>query len=201
MVTSGGLRERKKAATRQALHRAAVRLFAERGFDAVTLAEVADAADVAVTTLFSYYPGGKVALVFDRDEDRAAAILGAARGRGQDTDVIDAVRDFIASRLPIAATEDETLLLGLVAETPALREHARRKWIECQDVLAEVLEEERVADGPLAQALARFLLETPGIVGSAPEPRAALDAIVGNLRRGWTRSPVKDAAPGSRTPR
>lgn len=186
MEASGGLRERKKAATRQALHEAAVRLFAERGFDAVTLAEVADAADVAVTTLFSYYPDGKVALVFNRDEDRAAAIVAAIRARDGSTDVLDAVKGFIAERLPVASGAESVRLLKLVAGTPALRDHANRKWTECQGVLAHALEEERVAEGLHARALARFLLETPDLAGQDPAPRAALDAIIANLRRGWT---------------
>ncbi|HWO62981.1 MAG TPA: helix-turn-helix domain-containing protein, partial [Umezawaea sp.] len=64
MRETAGRRERKKAATRQALADAALRLFLERGFDAVGVREIADAADVATTTLFKYFPT-KESLVFD----------------------------------------------------------------------------------------------------------------------------------------
>ncbi|MGY5138836.1 TetR/AcrR family transcriptional regulator, partial [Streptomyces nigrescens] len=63
-----GRRERKKAATRQALADAALRLFLERGYDQVSIRDIAEAADVSTTTLFKHFPG-KEALVFDADSD------------------------------------------------------------------------------------------------------------------------------------
>ncbi|OZB88322.1 MAG: TetR family transcriptional regulator, partial [Microbacterium sp. 14-71-5] len=51
MASGTGLRERKRALTRRALNQEAVRLFLERGFDNVTVAEIADGANVALTTL------------------------------------------------------------------------------------------------------------------------------------------------------
>lgn len=75
-----GRRERKKAQTRQALADAALKLFLERGYDEVGVKEVADAADVSVTTLFKYFPS-KEALLFDQDDDIEAALVAAVHGR------------------------------------------------------------------------------------------------------------------------
>ena len=71
MTETMGRRERKKAQTRRALADAAMRLFTERGYDNVGVREVAEEADVAVTTLFKRFPS-KEALVFDGDADREA---------------------------------------------------------------------------------------------------------------------------------
>jgi AcrR family transcriptional regulator len=58
-----GLRERKKQRTRQAIVEAATRLFAEQGYADTTLAEVAEEAEVALSTIFNYFPG-KLDIVF-----------------------------------------------------------------------------------------------------------------------------------------
>lgn len=63
-----GRRERKKAATRQAIADAALELFLEHGFDRVSVRDVAEKADVSTTTLFAHFPS-KESLVFDREED------------------------------------------------------------------------------------------------------------------------------------
>ena len=68
MTVPTGRRERKKAATRQKIADTALRLFLERGYDAVGIRDVAAEADVAVTTLFSHF-ASKEALVFERDDD------------------------------------------------------------------------------------------------------------------------------------
>src|ERR1700753_3743924 len=74
-------RERKKRLTREAIFAAARALFAERGFDAVTVAEVADAANISVKTLFTYV-GAKDELLFGGRPaalDAAAAAVGSRR--------------------------------------------------------------------------------------------------------------------------
>ncbi len=62
-----GLRERKKRQTRQHISDVATGLFLERGFDAVTIAEVAEAADVSVNTVYNYFPA-KEDLFLDRSK-------------------------------------------------------------------------------------------------------------------------------------
>ena len=71
-----GLRERKKQRTRQAIVEAATRLFAERGYGDTTLAEVADEAEVALSTIFNYFPG-KPDIVFAMTD----AVIESARVR------------------------------------------------------------------------------------------------------------------------
>jgi len=187
-VTEGaGLRERKKDRTRKRLHDTAVRLFLERGFDQVTVAQVADAADTAVTTLFAYFPAGKVALVFDRDEDRAAALTAAIRGRSAGQDPLHAIEAFMAHRLPFDQQDASVAgLLELIISTPALRDHAHRRWTYCEDALVAVLAEQMSrSDDASLRALARLLLECPDIASRQPRPRAALTTVMGHLRRGW----------------
>src|SRR3954467_4440710 len=75
-----GRRERKKAATRQALADAALELFLARGFDNVGVREIAEAADVSTATLFKHFPT-KESLVFDLDAEREAALVAAVRDR------------------------------------------------------------------------------------------------------------------------
>ncbi|MFP3466082.1 TetR/AcrR family transcriptional regulator [Leifsonia sp. SIMBA_070] len=187
MAAGTGLRERKRAQTRRALHQAAVRLFLERGFDDVTVAEIADDADVALTTLFTYYPAGKVGLVFEHEEDRAAALVQAIRDRAPETDPLSAVQTFMESRLPFETGDRASKqLLDLIFSTPQLRDYVRKKWTDCEDALVSTLAEEwRAEDGVALRSLARFILETPDLAAREPSPGEALRIVFANLRRGW----------------
>lgn len=186
MTVTGGLRERKRAQTRIALQSAATKLFVERGFDQVTVAEIADEANVALTTLFKYYPDGKVALVFDREEDRGAALVQAIEQRSAGTDPLSAVEEFMISRLPFPAEGGKrNKLLDLIFSTPQLRAHVRQKWTNCEDILAAELTKQKVLDVTGSRALARFILESPDIAARESSPSAALQTIFTNLRRGW----------------
>lgn len=75
-----GLRERKKRRTRQHISDLATGMFLERGFDAVTVAEIADAAEVSVNTVYNYFPA-KEDLFLDRASSVADRLAGWVRGR------------------------------------------------------------------------------------------------------------------------
>jgi AcrR family transcriptional regulator len=90
-----GLRQRKKQRLRESISSIATRLFVERGFDAVTVAEIARAADIAENTVFNYFPT-KEDLFFDLRADIEAHFSQVVRARGPGESVVDALRrDFL----------------------------------------------------------------------------------------------------------
>ncbi|MFB4301329.1 TetR/AcrR family transcriptional regulator [Actinomadura sp. NTSP31] len=187
--TAPGRRERKKAATRRALAAAARRLFLERGFAQVTVAEIADAADTAVSTLFAHFPGGKEALVLGDGAEREQALAAAVRQRPEGVSVLRALRDFLATRGPFDPdpAPESRRIAELVVSTPALRAYARSLWTGCESTLARVIAEQtgRDADDVSLRLLARYVLEIPDIAGTEPDPPAALDTAFAHLQRGW----------------
>jgi AcrR family transcriptional regulator len=89
-----GLRERKKAATRQSISDVATRLFEEHGFERVTVAEIAEAADVSVKTVFNYF-GSKEELFFDREDELLQEMLRALHERGPGVSPTAAMRPLL----------------------------------------------------------------------------------------------------------
>ncbi|MFI8521772.1 TetR/AcrR family transcriptional regulator [Streptomyces sp. NPDC085481] len=182
-----GRRERKKAATRQAIADAALRLFLERGYDHVSIRDIAEAADVSTTTVFKHFTG-KEALVFDREESTDAGLAAAVRGRETGQSVIDALRTHVLDTwLPIAAHPQREAFNHLVASTPALRAYAERRWTRHADTLgAAIADAFGVEHGNLAcAALARFALEVPVLAQGRKDRRAAVEEVFGILADGW----------------
>ncbi|MGY0024731.1 TetR/AcrR family transcriptional regulator [Streptomyces sp. cg35] len=184
-----GRRERKKAATRKALSDAALSLFLERGYDDVKVAEIAAAADTALTTLFAHFPGGKEALILGDSEERQASLERAVRERGEGVSVLDALHSFMAGRGMFSDDLDNEFRrrLDLVVNTPALRRYARTLWVNCEGALARVVAEETDQDaGDVSlRILARYVLELPDLVATDPAPRDSLAAAFEHFRRGW----------------
>jgi AcrR family transcriptional regulator len=89
-----GLRERKKQQTRQAIHAAAMRLFAERGFEATTIADIAAAADVSPRTFFAYFPS-KEEVVFAKFEPAFETFDRALSERPAGTTALETLREWI----------------------------------------------------------------------------------------------------------
>ncbi|MEU2792193.1 TetR family transcriptional regulator [Streptomyces sp. NPDC007100] len=181
-----GRRERKKAQTRQALADAALRLFLERGYEQVGVKEIADAADVSVTTLFKHFPG-KEALVFDRDDDIEAALVAAVRDRAPGQSVLQALRAYVLRSEKDVTHPEIAAFLRLVSETPALRDYARRMWMRHESALARAIAEQVGApeDDATCAALAHFALASRNLADRHPTPRRATEEIFDLLERGW----------------
>jgi AcrR family transcriptional regulator len=145
MNTELGLRERKKQQTRRAIADGAKRLFLERGFDQVSVAEVARAADVSEQTVFNYFPT-KEDLVYERMDTFEAELLAAVRGRPAGETPLRAFVRFILDRSDRAMTGDGRQrvaeLTGLVSSSPSLKARERELVARYTDALTALLAEE-----------------------------------------------------------
>lgn len=182
-----GRRERKKAQTRAAVSDVATRLFLERGFDAVTVKEIAAAADVSPTTVFNHFPT-KEALVFDEDPDNEAQLVSAVRDRPAGADVLDALEaHLLEHRLLREEHPGLAQFVAMVEAAPALREYERRMLDRHEQALtAAILEAGEAGMSRVrARALARFVLDGLDLARGEPDRHAALREIMGLLRAGW----------------
>ena len=135
-----GLRERKKQRTREQIIEAATGLFAERGYQATTIAEIAAAADVAPRTFFSYFPS-KEAVVFhnvDRDLDGLAATL---RDRLPGETAFDALRRWIESMFDewMAEGDESDLRKRLCSEDEGLANFQGGVMARIQELMLEAI--------------------------------------------------------------
>src|ERR671934_1284270 len=119
-----GLRERKKQRTRELIAETARRLFLERGFDHVPVAEIARAADVSEKTVFNYFPR-KEDLVYWRLQSFEEELIAAVRDRALGESVLDAFAGFVLRQRGLLAHPDpeaaERLarLTRMITESPA----------------------------------------------------------------------------------
>jgi AcrR family transcriptional regulator len=183
-----GRRERKKAATRKAIADAAVSLFLEHGYHAVSVKQIADAADVAVATVFAHFPDGKPALIFDEDTSREESLVAVVRGRAPGQPVLDALQEaFLANYEERQQTEEFRAFTKLIEETPELALYFRTMWLRHERALADAIASETGADsGDIAIAgLAHFILGAILLARDAPDPRQAITRLFTLLKTGW----------------
>lgn len=160
---SEGLRERKKRETRQLISNTATRLFMKRGFDDVTIDDVASAANVSKMTVFNYFPR-KEDLFFDRSDD-AARLIGAAlldRGRNSPLAALRALaHDLVEERHPLVRMDsDIASFWKVVADSPALRAYSRELSEGLERELGEMLATSvgASAHDPIARLVAALLM-------------------------------------------
>jgi AcrR family transcriptional regulator len=170
MTQELGLRERKKQRTRRHIADTARRLFAERGFDQVTVAEVARAAEVAQATVFNYFPT-KEDLFYSRLEAFEDELMRAIREREPGQSVLAGFAGFLLAQQGVLAmqapggedeaTEQIRTVSRVITESPAL------------------LARERQVFDRYAETLAAYIAEDTGAKPDDVTPRVVANAIVG----------------------
>ncbi|MEU0276133.1 TetR family transcriptional regulator [Streptomyces sp. NPDC006307] len=138
-----GLRETKKRETRQLISDRATRLFLERGFEATTIADIADAARVAKKTVTNYFPR-KEDLAFDHQEEFAAGLARTVADRAPGETALAALRRSflaaVAAQDPVAGFAGPEFT-GMIAASPTLTACLRGLHDQREDALAAALAE------------------------------------------------------------
>ncbi|WP_406127331.1 TetR/AcrR family transcriptional regulator [Streptomyces sp. NBC_00989] len=198
------LRERKKRATRQRISNVATDLFKARGFDQVSVAEVARAAEVSTMTVFNYFPR-KEDLFLDRIPEAVEVLSGAVRHRAPGETPLAALRrlslELRDQHHPLAGPNDAfPAFWQVVIDSPALRARAREGLEEIENALSDALAETApdIPDPALAAALivatyrsvyvttARCLLAGERGEGPAEDHQVRMTAAFDTLERALT---------------
>lgn len=183
-----GLRERKKQRTRETLSRTAIELFLERGFDQVSVAEVAAAAEVSKPTLFRYFPA-KEDLVLHGIADHQGEAARVVRGRAPGERALAALRAHFHERLdaydPITGLCDIPAVVAyreMLYGTPSLRARLTLYSLEDERELAAALGEAAGVDGLVARlAAAQVVTVHQGLARENWERLAAGGSAEGTL--------------------
>jgi AcrR family transcriptional regulator len=159
-----GRRELRRQETRAKIVDAAAELFAERGFDAVSVMEIARRAGVVEKTVFNHFPV-KEGLVFDADPPMRAALLDAVRRRPAGESVSAAAGSFVVAAVSLLGSPEAA---SGVAQMARVVRGSRTLQIREREILGE-----------LTDALARLIAEETGARPGQVEPWLAAHAVLG----------------------
>lgn len=194
-----GRRERKKAATRKTIVDAATELFLARGFDDVSVREIADQADVSPTTVFAHFPQ-KEALLFDDEAAQHERLASAIRDRPAGTSISTALQNHYRSELAeMTSRPDGARVLKLMESTPSLVNYASRMWLRHEDALAAAVAEEfgQAEPSDEIRVYVRFALQVQLLASDSADPDAMIGTGFQVLDRGWDEY-AQQAAPANR---
>ncbi len=184
---TSGLRERRKRETRQAISDIATGMFASRGFDQVTIAEIAAAAGVAKMTVTNYFPR-KEDLVFDRAEGIIRHLADVVASRAPGESLLAAVRRDYADAV---ARGDVTLGLSspafarMILDAPALTGRALEMLSEREQALGDAIAAETGTDTTQQRVVAAMLASVHRVLSGeatqrslAGQSRAEIQAVL-----------------------
>lgn len=183
-----GLRENKKAKTRKLISDIARDLFIERGYAAVTVAEIAEKAEVAVTTLFNYFPT-KEAIIFDLEDEIDSDILATIRNRQAGQSILDALHNYFLTGKLINPLDQKIFadFMTLVRSSIELTSYFRRMWDRYEQTLATELQNETDANQIEAECMARLIFEGVRFACTSSSPVDALNQTFSVLKNGWNK--------------
>jgi AcrR family transcriptional regulator len=138
MSTEPGLRQRKKQRTRETIARAARELFAERGYHATTLPDIAEAADVSTRTIFAYFPS-KEDILFSDFPLMKDALAQALDQRPEGEEALETVRAFILSTIGIEKSDVDAEIGRCIHNDDTLRTHLRARIAQLEEVIAPAI--------------------------------------------------------------
>lgn len=190
-----GLRERKKIQTRQAIRRAAYRLFDEQGYDATPVDQIAEAADVSPSTVFRYFPTKEDIVLTDEYD----TVLGTGlRARPADEPMVESMRQVTIEALHRIAAADRAELvqrIRLIREVPAIRGRTAENTARDAAMISAVLAERsgrpaddlelRVISSAILAALQEAMLSW-GEEGRTADLEALIHRTMDVLARGLT---------------
>lgn len=133
----GGLRERKKQKTRELIAATALALFAERGYQATTVAEIADASEVSERTVFAYFPTKEDILFSDHLALELSLAETLAR-RPPGAPALDVLRDFLVENLS-RSDEQARVRWQIVSHDELLLSHQRARRAAFGEVIAAAI--------------------------------------------------------------
>lgn len=186
MVAPAGRRERKKAATHRHIASTALDLFLERGYDAVGVREVAEEADVAVTTLFAHF-ASKEALVFEHDQDFEERLVHAVMEWDLNDALIPLLHHEIDALVEQCRTREAISVWKLIDDTPALQNYERSMRARHAEAVAEAIAVRAgLPKTPVRyRAIARFVIDAFTLGREADDPRAAVDEVFLMISAAW----------------
>ncbi len=183
--------------TREAIFAAAETLFDERGFGDVTVAEIADAANISVKTLFTYI-GAKEELLFSGRPTVLDAVVGAVRNRKlAQTPLVAAAQALLAAVDDRDPGRNLEAFLHMAGSGPAARSRLRALWDETEDALTEALATGK--DGPRELAARRLAAAQIMVLARTVTSAEVADLIAkagdtGQARREALKDWIRDAA-------
>ncbi len=164
-----GRRERKRRETRKRIVDTAMTLFLERGYEATTMNEIADTADVSRRSLFDYFPT-KEDVLFADQEDFIPALVEEMRQRPKDEPWPLLVEQALTRAIAAAATPEAYAIDALVRATPALQPRRQLKYLRLEQAIAEVLAERGKGKSAAQQAVLLAAVVVAGFRLAASTP-------------------------------